>query len=233
MREKLNVICWKWKGWRDVYTPDHVNALKTMLDKYLTIPHKLICITDDAKGIQCETYPLWTKPFVKTEINKPNCYRRLWLFSEEAKKIFGTFVLSIDLDCIILKPIDSLITKDDFKICLGRANPYNGSMWLHKTGTRTEVWDKFDPEKSPKLLKGLINCNGKKYSGSDQAWLSYILGQEKTWTSKDGVYAYDWHIKDKSIPSNAKIIFFPGAVKPWMLKTKNSIIYNSYMKYYR
>ena len=227
----LTIVCWLWKGWHPVYLAEHVNVLERMLQRYLTIPHRLVCVTDMPAGVSCETYPLWEKPQVKIKHGSPNCYRRLFLFSREACEIFGDRVLSIDLDCVILSDISSLITEDDFRICYGTSSPYNGSMWLHKTGTRSQVWDDFDPAISPGLPKKLLNEKGKPYYGSDQSWLAYKIPGEKVWNKSDGVYAYSRDIRHKPRPDNIKIIFFPGGLKPWMMKYYDKEIYREYQQY--
>jgi len=46
--EELTFILWKWTGWRkQIYTSERVNIFCRMLRANLSIPHKIICITDD------------------------------------------------------------------------------------------------------------------------------------------------------------------------------------------
>jgi hypothetical protein len=230
----LTVVCWKWNGWRNIYTAEHVNVLHEMLKDNLSIPHRLVCVTDDPAGIKCETVPIWDEPKVETGPNVPNCFRRLWLFSEEAKDVFGDQVLSIDLDCLIVNDIAPLITGDDFKIVRGVSSPYNGSMWLHRPGTRPHVWQDFDPETVFQTLKQTQRADGKSYYGSDQAWMSFALPDEPTWGESDGVYHFQHLEPRQKWPKNARIIFFAGARKPWhySLKTWANDIFSKY-RYYR
>jgi hypothetical protein len=89
---------------------------------------------------------------------------------------------------------------------------YCGSLWMLKTGTRPRVWTEFDPVRSPILARKA----GAR--GSDQAWLSYILGKkEATWSHKDGVYSFRKHIvrNNNKLPANARIVFFHGKHDPW------------------
>jgi hypothetical protein len=54
--------------------------------------------------------------------------------------------------------------------------------------------------------------------GSDQGWISHILGQkEATWTKQDGVYSYRVHIKPNrdQLPANARITMWHGQYDPW------------------
>ena len=85
--------------------------------------------------------------------------------------------------------------------------PYNGSMWLHRCGTRRVVWDTFDPVLSPAEV-------ARRFVGTDQAWLAHVLGDgEMKWTAADGVLHYRLHAR-RSLPSHARIVFFPGHYKP-------------------
>ena len=48
----INVICVKW-GTK--YSASDVNRLKRNVERYLTIPHKFICYTEDPKDLECDT----------------------------------------------------------------------------------------------------------------------------------------------------------------------------------
>lgn len=234
----LTVICWLWKstGWRHGYSYVHVNAMQRMLERHLKIPHRLVCVTDNPEGINCETVPLWEQPIVNVAAHSPNCYRRLWVFSGEAREIFGDVILSIDLDCVIMDDITPIIdTSLEFKINKGIICPYNGAMWLLKTGSRSFVWNCFDPEISPGLAAEQKNEDGRNYFGSDQAWISYCLKNEAVWTAEDGIYHFSDHITTKKNPvaENTRIMFFAGRLKPWMpyVYKLSPMLYNEYQQY--
>src|SRR5690554_2157344 len=113
----LTVVSWKWNGWRSIYQPHHVRALKRMVAKHLHIPHRFVCVTDDPRELSgIETIRLWSDPVVSVQTRYPNCYRRLKMFSNYAKTLLGEQILSVDLDCVILDDITPLITDDDLKI---------------------------------------------------------------------------------------------------------------------
>lgn len=215
----LTVVCWKWRGWRAIYEPRHVHALKRMVEQHLHMPHRFVCITDDADGLECETVPLWDSPVEHVRSGYPNCFVRLGMFSAEARDLLGGRVLSIDLDCIILNDITPLITDDDLKIMKGKASPYNGSLILHRTGTRTWLWEEMsaDPIKSLQAVRRLERKQGRLYYGSDQSWISYRAAGEPTWSVEDGVYQYRW-LGSLPIPDNARIVFFAGNDKPWDIR---------------
>ena len=220
----LTIVTWLWKstGWRSEYHAGMVNTLCRMVENNLTIPHRFVCITDMPHGIMCETIPLWedkTQPISK---DWPNCYRRLKAFAPEMKEILGERFISLDLDCIITGNLDDIFSRtEDFVIMEGKACLYNGSMWMMNAGARKEVYQDFDPEKSPLIALSMgQNRQGGRPYGSDQAWISYKLGDgQPMFTEKDGVYQFT-ELDSKKNPyreleDKAKIVFFAGNKKPW------------------
>jgi hypothetical protein len=85
-------------------------------------------------------------------------------------------------------------------------------MVLMTAGARKQVWDRFDPETSPRKAKA-AGC-----WGSDQGWISYCLGPgEARWGKADGVYSFRNHLKSatRQLPGNARVVFFHGSTDPW------------------
>lgn len=219
----LDVICWKWKpalAYRSQFTHEAVNTLQRMVARFYPRPHRFSCITDDATGIDdsVRIIPLWndfSNLLSPHGPGNPSCYRRLKMFSAEAAEIIGARFLSLDLDCVITGDLSPLVDRDDDLVLWGDTNPktfYNGSMILHTPGTRTKIWDEFDPVKSPVIARK------RGHFGSDQAWLSACLGpDEKKWTRADGVYSYRNEIKTNggALPADARIVMFHGHVDPW------------------
>lgn len=244
----LCVVAWKWRPngtWSRQYDSVHVNALEKMLKAHLHIPHRLVCVTDDPRGINCETIPLWEHGETKTPQNKPNCYRRLYAFSKDAQKYFGPRFVSIDLDCLIVpgpdgKGLTPLIDQPGFMIVKGYREdtkkgccPYNGSMWMMDTGAHSQVWEEFSPENSPALAQKNVLPNGHRYYGSDQAWIAHMMPNQKTWGPEDGVLSFVRDAQAHKIPSICRVMFFAGHMKPWSEKMQvvNKSIWEEYRKY--
>lgn len=204
----LTVVSWLWKGWRPVYTPDHVIALRNMLAKHLQLPHRFVCVTDQVvPGVEC--IAPWPSPLAPREHNMPDCYRRLRLFDMPE---LGEQLLSIDLDCVILSDITDLIAKalpHDFHILQGKAAPYNGSMWFVKPGANSHVWTDLSERVAQDALKRRDEL-GRRPFGSDQTVMAYLIPDAPMWTTADGIYQY----VGKRGP-DAKIVFFAGRMKPW------------------
>lgn len=233
MSELLDIVCWKWRpraGYRSQFGPETVNVLRRMVARHLTLPHRFSCITDDAQGIDPEVriIPLWdTYADIPSPsgANNPSCYRRLRMFSEEARELIGSRIVSMDLDTVVTGNLDSLFDRaEDFVIWGGtthilngqrRARPwcwYNGSFMMLRAGTRTRVWTEFDPKVSPR------RAHAANARGSDQGWISYCLGtKEATWTDADGVRSFRSHIipGNGKLPPGTRLVAFHGRYDPW------------------
>lgn len=220
----LNVVTWRWQppaGYRSTYPPETVNRLYAMVRKHYPELNRFICVTDQPAGIdpEIEVRPAWNDfaglPSPHGAKN-PSCYRRLRLFHPDAAQWFGERYVSLDLDVVLTADVTPLWERSEDVVFWGDTNPqpgshYNGSMMLIRAGSRPQVWNAFDPAKSPKLA--LKNRSW----GSDQGWISYCLGKgEAKWTKKDGVYSFRNDLKASGpLPENARLVIFHGKFDPW------------------
>lgn len=210
----LTVLTWFWRqpGGRTVYEPVHIAIWADMVRRHLSLPHRIAVVTDERvdlpshvetiappREFEAVRIPTWDE-------TRPQCLRRLAMFAPDAAERFGPRFVSMDLDCVIGGAIDPLFAGDeDFRICAGSTpgRVYNGSMMMLRAGARPQVYAQFTPEKAAEA--------GRRHLGSDQAWISHVLGPgEATWGPQDGV-AF-WGGRTKGAP---RLLFFPGAVKPW------------------
>jgi hypothetical protein len=225
----ITVVCWFWQqpGVNRDFGPQHVNALMAkggMVDRHCSLPHRRICVTDNPSGIRCETFPLWNDHAGIPNPNGPRlprCHRRLKLFDHDTQRKIGIadgdVVVSVDLDATVTGNLDHLWSRPETFVGWrrpGSINPcvLNGSMFLLRAGEHQEVWERFDPVVSP------IVAAQAGYLGSDQAWLSYCMGEAcPVWTDKDGViyFGKDMSRYSGRPPDHASIVFFPGSRKPW------------------
>lgn len=225
MTEPVTFVCFKWRprpGYRSTFTAESVNVLARMVARNYRDDHYFCCVTDDAAGISpdVQIIPLWDD-YAQIPSphggNNPSCYRRLKLFSVEARDLIGERIVSLDLDCVITADITGLFDwTHDFRIWgdTARGTPYNGSMMMLRAGARRQVWDNFDPRSSPHLGRR------RGYIGSDQAWIAVCLGpSEVKWTRADGVYSFRNEILPPrgtgQLPENAKVVMFHGLYDPW------------------
>lgn len=224
--QPLTVCTWLWRqpGCRTRYTADHVNTWARMVSRHLTLPHRLLCLTDDPDGIEIDTAPVPTD-FTDVRVERwsskrgyPQCYRRLALFRRDIDGLLGPRFVSMDLDCVVFGSLDPLFDRDDDLVLFrgtGRKRPYNGSMILMDAGARPEVYEDFSQASAEKAAR--------HHLGSDQGWLAYKLGPDETiWTDRDGVRHHNPRVRRmmrcrSCIERQVRVLFFAGRVKPWDL----------------
>lgn len=229
----IEVVVWKWKkpGYRSTFGPDTVNVSRSMFARQLKVPHRFTCVTDDPTGIELgirvidittlPSYKFMSVPNPSSPVN-PSCYVRLFIFSPEARDVFGERIVSVDLDMVLTGDVTPLFDRDvDFAIWGGQAvqprssvvyNWFNGSLMMVRAGARSKVWTEFDPSRSPARAH-LAGCRG-----SDQGWIAYCLGRnEVLWGANDGVYSYRNHVLPAGgrLPKGARVVAFHGAHDPW------------------
>lgn len=217
----LTFVCFKWRRIKSGvqlpavtdYTSKHVNILRSMLLRHVKLPHRLVCVTDDAAGVDAhiDIIPLWDKC-----LYLGGCYNRLWIFSREAGELFGPRFVCIDLDVVLIRDCTPLFERDEpFVInAYNSLRPsqndqhYNGGMFMMNAGVRASVWEEFDPDKTP----GELAAN-KAVIGTDQAWIRTHLGKGETrWTNYDGVY--EARQIRSMLPKNARLVLFAGKRDP-------------------
>lgn len=221
----LTVVLWLWRtqtpGRWGSYGPMHVNRAATMIRANLRMQHEIACITDDPTDIDSSIriIPLWPD---LADLGR--CWRRLKVFSPEMGEVIGPRFCWIDLDCVITGDLTRLFDRPE-DIVLWRSQTttchYNGSMLLHRAGTRAHIWETFVPGQP----------FWPRSAGSDQAWIAHVLGpNEPVWTQHDGVLAYNKYCRSTvEAPKKARIVFFPGTLKsnsdvarletPWVQRT--------------
>ncbi len=214
----ITVLTWFWKqpGGRIEYTPTHVNIWADMVRRNLSMPHRIACVTDIPEGID-PSIEIIMPPGDFEEVKiptwgpaRPQCLRRIAMFSPRAAELFGERFVCMDMDCVVSGQLDPLFETDiDFKMYRGTApgRPYNGSMMLLTAGARPQVYDRFNAAEAAEA--------GRKFIGSDQAWISHVLGpNEQTWGSEDGVRWWNRRRREQ-MPDDIRLMFFPGYFKPW------------------
>lgn len=210
----LTVVTFKWRtpGYRATFTAEHVRTLQRMVARHYPDPHRLICFTDDPAGIEDVALPLWgdhASVLNPTGRRRPSCYRRLKLWDPAMRAVLGSRFVLLDLDVVICGDLRPLWNRQE-DVVMWRSPtgewPYNGAMFLANTGARPQVWRDFDPVRSP------AQTHARGYRGSDQAWISHVLGwDEAVWTEDDGVRFY----RPGGDMSGARIVFPASTNAPW------------------
>lgn len=207
---------WRQDNVLNQYRPHHVQNLQGMVRRHLKLPHRFLCITDqDVPNVDCAP-PLEDMPRVKNPrwaVHRPQCYRRLRLFDPAVKDIVGERYVQMDLDTVIVDDITPLFDRDEDLVinrAVGTRNSYNGSMWMHRTGTWSTLYSDFNEAEA-------IEASKRGYLGSDQAWMRWHLGKGAvpTWGPEDGSYQFHYMKPKDTVPDNARVVFFAGNIKPW------------------
>ena len=223
MAQKIaTIVCWKWEPIEGLprtkkhakYTHEHVNALLFMLRKHISIPFRLLCVTDNPDGISAEVeiVPLWEE-----FRGLGGCFSRLVCFKKNFN-LFGSRFFSIDLDCVIVGDITPILRrKEDFIIWAPENNAkrlshYCGALWALDAGARPEIYETFDPKTRPPI------CARNKYVGGSDQWQISVAASdnEHTFTKDDGIYNFVPDIKQggAGLPVDATIVFFNGRHMP-------------------
>lgn len=231
----VKIITWLWQQTpnRHGYDADKVNVWAANLRRMSSEPLELAVVTDDPEGIDpsievIEPPGLFEDVRIESwaEANlAPQCFRRLAMFAPDAADWIGADEwVSMDLDVSMGdRLLDGLFVPGvEFRIMNGTSSkrPYNGGLVQMTAGARPEVFDEFarDPVRVATEAR-------KLYIGSDQAVISTILGAgEPTFGPADGVEYFGprWinaHGGERRLrpPSGMRLLFFPGAPKPWEL----------------
>lgn len=223
----ISIVCYQWRGQdpRRVYLPAHVNTLARALKRTLSIEHRFICIADEGEGFD-DGVELIKTPAAAAELGGlqtiegprfPSCFRRLWSFSEEARELLGPRILVIDIDTVPVRDWAPLLDREeDFVgwrplMRWGDKPRVGGGIYLLRTGTHTHVWERFRGEAS------IHEARAAGYRGSDQAWMSYLLGATAaTWKEPTGIYSIrDLQDGRLPLPKDARLVTFNGPRKPW------------------
>lgn len=103
-------ICAKW-GLK--YPADEVNRLYRALLRVQPGPFRLICVTDNPDGIVPEVtvVPIPDLPVIGNQVMNRG-WRKLTLFAPELREVIQGPTVYLDLDVVLLKPMDDFFTFD-------------------------------------------------------------------------------------------------------------------------
>lgn len=181
----LTICCWKWG---QKFGARHVNVLRAALARRLGMPHELVCITDDARGIdpRVRIVPLPAR-FAET----PRCRRRMQQYARAFEAPLGARVLTIDLDVVIVGDLTPILERPEPIVGweVGHARVISGSFLLHDAGALDGAWRAFehDPVGWP------LQVQPRGGVASDQAMINYWLRRRPPiarWTEADGFVTY-------------------------------------------
>lgn len=179
------------------YGPEYVNRLASMVARQTTRPHHFLCLTDDPRGLDCDTADIGT--------DLPGWWAKLILFKPHPK-LEGHRVVFLDLDTVIVDNIDFLLEYDgpfailrDFYWLKG----YGSGCMSIAPGFGKHVWERFHDETI------------ERYPG-DQDWIQQQIKSADFWQDMvpGKMVSYKVHRCHETIPEGAAIINFHGEPKP-------------------
>lgn len=184
----LNVICLKHGS---KYGPEYVNKLYNMIQRHLTVPHRVICFTDNPLELNpaIEIRPLPTDPRYQGWWWKPFVFKQ-GHFQD------GDINLFIDLDMVIVANIDKLITYkpdkflglEDVSRVFGRGLPKLCSAVLRwPANSYDNIWTSI--EKDPNLMK--------QFQG-DQDLIWHLHKKNIEFFPADWIRSYKWEIRNRN-----------------------------------
>lgn len=189
------------------YKPEHVLHLRDGVRKWLLMPHRFVCLTDTPiEGVNC----------ILLKHNWPRWWAKLELFR------FGLFdgpVLYIDLDSLIVGPLDDIATGNYFTVLRNVwAEPSSariGSGVMAWTGDHSQIYRAFlgDAERWMRTPQTRDNWGDQGFLqrhlpiGAER-WQEKFPGRVVSWRADCGGHA-------DGVPAEASIICFGGPARPW------------------
>ena len=185
MDRPISVVCLKWGT---PYPPEYVNVLKRAVRDHLTYPHRFVCITDSADGLDSDinVIPL---PAIPLDCSQwvPGMWPKLTMFKE------GLFpedeiVLYFDVDLLIcdsLNPFVDLLISDGGLRIIREWNPQlwhflpekfrpdrggNSSIVGFVAGEQIHIYSEFikNPGANPRI-------------GNDQLFITAFADKRRSW----------------------------------------------------
>ncbi len=201
------------------YTADHVNHWCRMLRANLTIPHRLICITDDPGGVhECPTMPMWSLE------DAGGCFHRLRLFDTnslpaEVSAAIGDRFGWLDLDCVVTGNVDHIFDRTEPVVMNARqhaskpAQLFNGALCLLDRNAAPEVWRSYAAARREAAAYAARLNEAGYMVGSDQLWISLMAPWAATVGYQDGIREAGL-LRRKPPDKDARLVLFSGARDP-------------------
>ncbi|MBP1806546.1 hypothetical protein [Rubellimicrobium aerolatum] len=226
----VNVLCMKWGR---LYGPEYVNALRRGVARHLARPHRFVCFTDDATGLDAEVEAMPLPELGLPEGHGDTRWRKLGLFRRDLGGLSGT-ALFLDLDLVVVGGLDAFfdlpgafrIIRDDDLFRpkpLRRLRPGrdrflhavgNSSVFRYGIGAHPYVLDDYlaDPEGAVRRFEISQQFQSDRLAahGNLDYWPRGWCVSFKNGCVPRGVASY---LRDPVCPEGARIVVFAGSPK--------------------
>lgn len=216
----VTVVVWRWGK---KYGASHVAKMQSMLKRHLSLPHRIVCITDKPHDLPAGVIPTKMRGVVASVDHK--CMRRMWIYSADAASL-GERLLQIDLDVVITDSIDPIVNRtEEFVIWKSDSNykdgwAYNPTVLLITPGSMDDIWQRYIAK--PKRVIEQTEADGwGARVNTDQAVAGYLLKDREVpvWTEADGirgfrVFAGKHGQRGEVLPDGTRIVSFHGPRDP-------------------
>ena len=177
------------------YGADYVNRLAAMARRNSTRHPRIVCFTDDTRGLagDVEAQPL-------PAAGLTGWWNKVALFCETLPGVSGR-VLYLDLDVVITGSLDPLLDHPGDLVVMDNdyVPGFNSSVMLFTVGARTEIWTGFSPETT-------TNIQG------DQDWIALMAPDAELWPAS---WCVPFRLRAAiAPPPETKVVVFSGRPNP-------------------
>lgn len=219
--------------WGTLYGPDYVNNLARGVAQHLQRPHRFICFTDDATGLEPGVEALPLPDLGLPPGHKDSRWRKLALFRKDLAGLSGT-ALFLDLDQVVVGALDPFfdlpgeffIIRDDdlFRAKpLRRVNPArdaflhsvgNSSVFRYQVGAHSYILENFLADPAAATAGYEIS---QQFQSAQLAAKGHLHYWPKGWCVSfkndcvpRGLMSY---LRPPALPEGARIVVFAGNPK--------------------
>jgi hypothetical protein len=213
------IVCVKWGT---LFGPEYVNRLWAMARRQVTGPLRLVCLTDDPRGLRPEV-EAFELPGLGVEHPKGTRgkWRKVVLWGSQVPGLAnGTTALFVDLDSVIVDNIDGYFTHGDpGRVYLARnwAKPLKRlgqtSVFRFPVGANPHILERFraDPQGVADRYRFEQHYITASVAGGIELW-------PEAWTRHFRLHclpAFPMRLwQPARLPPGAKIVTFPGGPNP-------------------
>lgn len=212
----VTVISWLWGN---KYGVRDVNRLARGVRKHSKNVERFLLFSDSVKRLAGLDSDIEQELLVDRHLIGRGCFCRLRMFDTvwQSWNKLNDRIVSLDLDAVIVGPIDELFDRPEpFLILRGanaaNPNPFNASVMMLRPGFRPDVWSEFSLAKA--------EATPFYEFPDDQGWIWHMLPNAAGWPvgAPSGIYGFEkpgWPAYgSQRLPEGARIVAFIGKRKP-------------------